>query len=356
MQAICFYRDIDKIFSSIRGRSIFMVRGMNSYVTSGAKTIISKYASKYNCAFVEYKEFSINPKMEEVQKGVSLFKESDCPVILAVGGGSVIDMAKLIRFYTNKRDVVLIAIPTTAGTGAESTQFAVCYIEGVKHSISDSSILPDIAILIPQLTYSLNNYVTACTGFDALSQAFEAYWNVNANDVSDDYSIKAISILYPSLLRLVSEKDKSSLLREQLMKGANFAGQAINITRTTVPHALSYVLTSKYGYPHGHAVALTFPFWFNYNIKYSEKELVITDRTKYRMKINNLLNMLGLSITDNLFVHMKQYVKCIGLEYDSSRPYDIDVVANGINLERAKNNPTRLTSALIRRSVQSIKE
>ena len=259
------------------------------------------------------------------------------------------DIAKLIRFYSH-RALQLIAIPTTAGTGAESTQFAVCYIDGVKHSISDKTILPDKVILYPPFTYQNSRYLTSCTGFDALAQSIEAFWNVNSTLESDRCALSAIRLIYPLLIKDVL----SPVERALLLRGANEAGKAINITRTTVPHALSYTLTSKYGYPHGHAVALTFPFFLKYNLEGDESRYLGSDFNHYVSKMNILRAELGIG--NDPFSAMKDYINRLGLQYDPRRDFDSDVVASGINLERAKNSPMKINGEVIMAAIESIRK
>ena len=161
-------------FSSMIGdaKSILLLHGHKSYLSCGAKKLVDELTD--DVKIVEYQDFTENPKKEDVDLGVTLYQQCHPDMIIAIGGGSVIDMAKLIRYYSQSK-ASLLAIPTTAGTGAESTQFAVCYIDGVKHSISDASIRPDRVLLYPPFTLSNNLYLTACTGFDALAQAIEAF-------------------------------------------------------------------------------------------------------------------------------------------------------------------------------------
>ena len=139
-----------------------------------------------------------------------------------------------------------------------------------------------------------------------------------------------------------------------MMIGANLAGQAINITRTTAPHAMSYTLTSKYGYPHGHAVALSFPFFFEQNIRCSKENYTGSDYDIYHHKMNILLDKLNLTDKDDLFDVMKQYTKQMGLSFDSQKPIDTSIVAQGVNPERAKNNPLRLTEEILTNAAKSI--
>ena len=341
--------DFKNAFSSFVGdaRSALVVHGHRSYQACGAKDLVE--ALTCQMTVVDFDDFTENPKMEDVQKGVSLLQRTEPDVVVAVGGGSVMDMAKLIRHYAHL-DIRLLAIPTTAGTGAESTQFAVCYIDGVKHSISDASILPDSVILYPPFTYNNSRYLTCCTGFDALAQAIEAYWNINATVESDRHALEAIGMIYP----LLEKEQLSPSDREALLIGANAAGRAINITRTTVPHALSYTLTSKYGYPHGHAVALTFPFFLKYNLEGDASRYMGSDYSHYVEKMERLRSILN--VQDAPFAVMKHYISRLGLGFDENRDFDDMTVARGINLERAKNTPIAIDPDVILAAVKSIRK
>lgn len=330
------------------GERVLVIHGIHSWESCGAKSVIMNmlHAKKT----FEFTDFSSNPKKEDVDKGVLLLKDFKPDLIIAVGGGSVIDMGKLIRYYSDCKYIPLIAIPTTAGSGAEVTQFAVCYINEVKHSITDISIRPNKVILYPPFTYNNSAYLTACTGFDALAQAIESYWNINATLESDNYSIQAIKKIYPVLCK----KDKTYNDRSDLLLGANLAGKAINITRTTIPHALSYTLTSKYGYPHGHAVALTFPFFLKYNIEGYENDYKGNNYHKYKRKMMNLCKLLEIDGT-NPFNLMKDYIKRLGIGFDPNRDFKDDIVIKGINLERAKNTPIAINKSILIEAVKSIR-
>lgn len=351
-QQIEFCKDREEFrnaFSTmIKGANrLLLLHGHRSYQSCGARDLVTELTETIET--VEFEDFTENPKKKDVDLGVTLFNKCKPDVIVAIGGGSVMDMAKLIRYYSSS-DTPVLAVPTTAGTGAESTQFAVCYIDGVKHSISDPSILPELVILYPPFTFANSRYLTSCTGFDALAQAIEAYWNINATTESDQIAISAIKKIYPLLIKEYLLPEERALL----LVAANEAGKAINITRTTVPHALSYTLTSKYGYPHGHAVALTFPFFLKYYLEGSIDSYRGEDFDRYIEKMD-LLNSL-LNIGSDPFLTMKSYINQIGLGYDSNRDFDDIVVANGINLERAKNSPMVIDNHVIINAVQSIRE
>ena len=202
----------------------------------------------------KFSDFGSNPLYESVCKGVEEFNSSGCDTIVAVGGGSSIDVAKCIKLYC-PTEPKLIAIPTTAGTGSESTRYAVAYRNGEKQSITHESIIPDYAILEPTVLDSLPLYQKKCTMMDALCQAIESWWSMNATDASRVLSRQAIELIMANWEAYIFK----GLNSREIMRAANIAGQAINITQTTAPHAFSYKLTSLFGLPHGHAVALCLP-------------------------------------------------------------------------------------------------
>lgn len=352
-QRIVFTSDrqelISELASAVVGaRRLFVVHGHGSYTKCGAADVMTDLCAAHDIVLNGFNDFTENPKQEDVEKGVMALEQAEPDLMMAVGGGSAMDMAKLIRHYSS-RDLRLVALPTTAGTGAESTQFAVCYIDGVKHSISDAAILPDHVILYPPFTYGNGRYLTSCTGFDALAQAIEAYWNIYATEESDEFALKAIGLLYG----LLPNSDLTEADRGDLLLGANFAGRAINITRTTVPHALSYTLTSKCGYPHGHAVALTFPFFVRYYLEGSQGDFNGSDYSLYVKKMRKLASVLGVG--DEPEVVMRKYVSRLGLGFDPKRDFDDSVVAHGVNLERASNSPIAITDDVLMAAVKSIR-
>ena len=335
---------------------VLVVCGRVSYTACGAEKVIEQLQSVSDAEYKFFYDFSANPKEEEVIKGEELCKQFHPDSIIAIGGGSVMDMAKLIRHYA-KISVPLIAIPTTAGTGAESTQFAVCYINGAKQSIESSEMLPNVAILMPELTMSGNKHLTVTCAFDAFAQAIEAYWNRSATDESDAFAKEAIVMLFLGLTQFVESHGsciEECIWREMMMGGANMAGQAINLTRTTAPHAMSYILTSKYGYAHGHAVALTFPYFAKLNILCPRDQYTGINYETYHEKMVWLANCLGLEEQRDMEVALRKFINTLGLRYKEETNVDVVLVARSINLERAGNNPHKLTEEIISHAAESI--
>ena len=313
------------ILEEYHAEHVFLVHGRKSYEECRAKWVVNMLQEVNQFRLTEFADFSANPKIEEVEVGVIEIMKAKPDLLLVIGGGSAIDTAKLIRHNAAEKGlkVPLCAVPTTAGTGAEATHFAVVYQSGVKTSIEADDILPDVAILYPPFTYGNSAYLTACTGFDALAQAIEAFWNPNATDESKQYSVKAIGMIYKQLPKCIAHPEQTSL-RDELLQGAYWAGRAINITKTTAPHAFSYTFTSKYGYPHGHAVALTFPFF---------------------MKLNGsqeLYDLLGF-LSTNVINEMEAYISSLGLSLQLNPSVDIPKVLKEVNLQRLTNNPIAVT-------------
>jgi alcohol dehydrogenase class IV len=281
-------------------------------------------------------------------------------VIISIGGGSVIDMAKLIRFFYSydgdisssnfiqKRKLIpLIAIPTTAGTGSEATRFAVVYKNNKKFSLDHSDVLPSVAIVDPVFTYRLPPYLTACAGFDALAQAIEAFWNVHATKESDEFAQKAIDLLWKNLPAAVLSGNDTAA-RNNVSEGSYYAGRAINITRTTAPHAFSYSFTTHYGYPHGHAVAMTFPFFMQYNYAHKKEQIHQSlDLEKHHRKMNYLYNMLDIDSALSAQKTLEWYIANLGLSLRLPENFNAELIVNNTDLQRLQNNPRIMNDVTI---------
>lgn len=309
--------NLSKILKEEQAKNVLVFTGKKSF--DNIKPIIEKELSGLNVLY--YNDFSTNPKKDEVDIAIeSIDKTFD--IIVAVGGGSVMDFAKAFRYYL-KSDKKLIAIPTTAGTGAESTQFAVIYIDGIKHSLDETSTLPDYAIVDSQFVENNPKYLKACTAMDAYCHAIESYWAVKSTKESRKYARQAIELCRDNIVQYVNSDDK--IASDNMMLASHIAGKAINISRTTVAHALSYKMTSEYGIPHGHAVALSIAKLIEQNAK----------ECKLAKEIYNILGFKNpVKYFDDLF-------KSIGIETSLEKLGidDVKIIADSVNIERLKNNP-----------------
>ena len=336
---------LGKVLSELMPQKVLLVHGKKSYAQCGAKEKIHNLMANFKAVKVmEFSEFCVNPDYNDLQKALLLCEEIAPDVIIGIGGGSALDIAKLLRFFYSydgsvedgvykqiKNLIPLIAIPTTSGTGAEATHFAVVYKDKVKYSVDHDDVLPDIAVIYPPFTYENPPYLTACTGFDALAQGIEAFWNKNATDESDAFAKKAVELIYPNLPLAVNSPTED--VRDKISEGAYWAGKAINITKTTAPHAFSYPFTSYYGYPHGHAVALTFATIAKYN-------MTILCHTK-RVWISKLIS--NCDDKESISEILRKYIVSLGLTLVDNE-YNIDLILSNINVNRLLNNPFHISS------------
>lgn len=219
---------------------IVFVTGRASYTACGAEAFLAPFLSGRTVTHLT--TVGENARAEDVDAKRTLLPRH-VDAYIAVGGGTVIDTTKLLRGLDGELPPFL-AVPTTAGTGAETTRFAVYYDQGKKMSADDVRYLPTDQLLIPEFTATQTPYQRASTEFDAYAQAVESLWAVGATDESRSYAQKALDLMAAG---------------EQML-GSYWAGRAIDISRTTAAHALSYYMTATYGIPHGHAVYMMFPY------------------------------------------------------------------------------------------------
>jgi len=325
---------------------ILYVTGKSSFINSGAKDYIKKNISKKS-EIIQFNDFSANPKFEDVRKGVKFFLSGDFNCIVAVGGGSVIDMAKLIIFYSQKgtdkfdsnvglfqSKCPLVAIPTTAGSGSEETHFAVVYDKDIKYSIAHPSLKPTLKILIPELAFNCPTDQKLTSALDAFCQSIESFWSKNSSSVSKNYSRKAILIFMENLEKALVNNDFDAF--KKVVKASNYAGKAINISKTTGCHALSYFFTTKFNIPHGKSVAMLMPYVFDYHYKNMPESDIM----------NELTGLLNFETTD-YFLEFNKYFKNLGLvvkfeDFGINIKSIIDDLIKNVNRERLKNNPIEI--------------
>ncbi|MFX1375593.1 MAG: phosphonoacetaldehyde reductase [Promethearchaeota archaeon] len=330
-----------------------------------------------DCNFFHYNDIKPTPTVEGVNHALDFYKKGNYDLIIAMGGGSVLDIGKSVSVFSTNQGKVedfllkkrslknkgtpLILIPTTAGTGSEATHFAVIFSNKTKYSLADTKFIhANYAIVDPELTYTLPKKVTAYTGMDALSQAIESYWNINSTEESKEYARKAIKIIMNNLLKAVHDPDKKS--RYNMAIAANYAGKAINITKTTACHAISYPITSYFDVPHGQAVALTLPSMILFNSQVNDDDVLDTRGCSYVKGIMmELIALIGTSTFNEAKEKIKEIIINIELETNLSNlgiksQEEIEIlIKNGFNPERVKNNPRLLTETQLRQILEEIR-
>jgi alcohol dehydrogenase class IV len=349
---------LPKIISDLKYKNLFIVTGRKSYETSSAKKIINKISSKVN--ITRFSNFNTNPRIRDALRGAKIFHKNKCECIISIGGGSVIDMGKLInafQAYKNKEYELVegkvkikkklkynIVLPTTAGTGSEATHFAVCYINKKKYSLASKNLLPEFVIIDPLLMKSMTRYLAASSAFDALSQSIESMWSVNSTIQSRKFSRKAINLIMNNLYNSVNKKDLKALTK--MAEAAHYSGKAINITKTTAPHALSYTIAAMLKISHGHSVAIIFGYFFEIN-----EDPNLTKLYSSRKLINIMKNIYRLMSVKNAVNAKRKWFEMMnrcGLEHNQKRlklneEKKVEKIIDSVNLERLNNHPVKIT-------------
>lgn len=308
---------------------------------------------------VMFSDFTPNPLYEQVCSGIELLKTSNCDTIVAVGGGSAIDVAKCIKLAVLAKEgnaaiipplastrvdcdgskLPFIAVPTTAGTGSESTHNAVMYYEGAKQTVTNDGVLPDYAVLEPSVLKTLPLYQKKCTMMDALCQGIESWWSVNSTEESYEYSRKTVELIMSNWRKYIFENDDEAA--RQIMLAANYGGRAINITQTTAAHAFSYKITSLYGLPHGHAVAVCLPEIWEYMLGNMDK--CIDNRGKEYLAgiFLEIAKAMGCEKPGEAIATFREMMKEMELEnpVSENREEDLKTLSTSVNPVRLKNNP-----------------
>lgn len=364
------YNGIEHLSAVLKdSKKVFLVCG-NSFHTLNIKEDIENMGIPH----VIFSDFTPNPLYEQVCKGVDLFQITRCDSILAVGGGSAIDVAKCIKLAVLAEEgedalipplvlkqlpiegskIPFIAIPTTAGTGSESTHNAVMYYEGAKQTVTNNGVLPNYAILESSVLKTLPLYQKKCTMLDALCQGIESWWSVNSTDESKDYSKVCIELIMANWRKYIFENDDDAAAN--MMLAANYGGRAINIAQTTAAHAMSYKLTSLYKLPHGHAVAICLPEIWEYMFCHPEKCIDSRGQEYLEGIFCAIAGTMGATDTFAALELFSNMLKDMDIKSPmaADREKEIALLATSVNPIRLKNNPIELNAETIRDLYTSI--
>lgn len=316
---------------------------------------------------VMFSDFTPNPLYEQVCNGIELLKNSNCDTILAVGGGSAIDVAKCVKLAVLAEEgnaaiipplvsdrlpidgsrIPFIAIPTTAGTGSESTHNAVMYYEGAKQTVTSDGVLPDYAILEPSVLKTLPLYQKKCTMMDALCQGIESWWSVNSTEESYEYSRKTVELIMSNWRKYIFENEDEAA--SQVMLAANYGGRAIHITQTTAAHAMSYKITSLYRLPHGHAVAVCLPEIWKYMLSNLDKCMDGRGPVYLSGIFQDIAKAMGCSNPQEAIAVFEQMMADMELVHPVSedRENELKALVTSVNPVRLKNNPVHLSTDVL---------
>ena len=256
--------------------NILLVTGPN-ITKRGLNRGLMEALDEAGISYTLFNHIGANPTSDMVEEGVKLYHEKGCQAIIAFGGGSPMDCAKgigariaqpnksiaqlqgLLKVF--KKIPVFYAVPTTAGSGSETTVAAVITDTATHHkaAIMDTHLIPRCAVLDPELTVGLPPFTTACTGMDALSHAVEAYTNHTYNTkLENDLAKQAVKLIYDNLLN--AYKDGANIeARQNMQKAAFFAGRAFTRGCVGYVHAVGHTISGLYNIAHGLAMAVILP-------------------------------------------------------------------------------------------------
>ena len=352
--------NVKGILNSTKAKKILLVRGNESFKISNAEKLLSPLFQDRLVKSIRYS--GLNLTFDIVKNALKEMSKFSPDIIISVGGGSVLDLGKVIsvinseepthlkEILMHKKEISgqplpLVAIPTTVGSGSESTQFAVVYIDEKKYSFSHVNVLPKYVILEPELAYSLPKSIIASSGLDTITQAIESYWSVNSTKESLEYARKAMHL---SVSNLENSYDHDITALENMQFAANLSGKAINISKTTAVHAISYPLTSNFSIPHGFAVGCLLPRIFSYNSKVNHTNVNDPRGISFvKDKIQEINDIIETNSTKSTISFFKNLLINLGTkEYshkiDEIIQNELSSISKNINAERLKNNPVKI--------------
>jgi len=271
------------------GRKVLIVTD-KGVMNAGWTKIITESLDAGGIEYIIFSDVTPNPRIEEVTAGAELFEENDCDVIIAVGGGSPMDCAKGIGIVnSNMQDILkfegvdkvavpmppLICVPTTAGTASEVSQFSILSAMHLKTKIAiiSKAVVPDVAIIDPQVLLTKGAYLTACTGMDALVHAIEAYVSNGNSPLTDLHALYAIKLINNNLVQSVNNLTDIDL-RKNMMLGSLEAGFAFSNASLGAVHAMAHSLGGLLDLPHGECNAMLLEHVIEYNFDYAADRFI----------------------------------------------------------------------------------
>ena len=294
--------------------------------------------------------YHANPDLRDAEPAAELFQKQGCDGLVSIGGGSAMDTAKAVKALLNaektedvaanrfpeKMRIPHLAIPGTAGSGAEATQTAVVYQDGKKLSLNHPALRPDGVILDASLLDTLPDYHRKSCALDALCQGIESYWSTASTEDSRVHAYLAILGVLDNLKAYLAGDAHAA---EEMMDASYQSGKAIQLTRTTAAHAMSYQLTKTMGLAHGHACMLTLPVLWEHMETREEGKEKLRDLSE-KMRLGDL--RMGPRLLRGILFDLDMQIPSMPEESI------LDMLADTVNTERLANHPVPMSRSEVR--------
>ena len=316
-------------------------------VKSGAIKQIENRLNKNNDVKV-FSDIQPDPPIDQIVKGIEQINEFNANLLIAVGGGSAIDATKGMKFFWQKthdgKELQLIAIPTTSGTGSEVTNFAVITDadKGVKYPLVTDDVLPTIALLDANLVKTAPQSITVDTGMDVLTHCLESYVSKGANTFSDAFAEKAFQIVFNNIKR-VSENGNDMEARQKMHDASCIAGLAFNLAGLGINHSIAHAAGAKFHIPHGRLNTIIMPQVIEYNAELSNGVMAKPNRAA--KKYANLARLVGINAV-NPNIAVRNLIKAIvKLRKDLKMPASFSEY--GISKEKFNDEKENIAKAAV---------
>lgn len=310
-----------------------------------------------------YSKVSPNPEVKECDECAGQMRRAGCDFVVAMGGGSVMDCAKAAATFClcgkssaeylgsslpiPSEHLPLIAVPTTAGTASEVTCVSVLsdHERGLKSPLVSDGFYPTLAVVDPELTYTVPPHLTACTGFDVLCHAVEAYWSRKHQPVCDALAVHAARNVLTYLHRAFADGHDTEA-RTGMAEASVIAGLAFNLPKTTSSHACSYPLTNILGIPHGEACALTLTYFIRLNAELGCE------------RVDRMAGLLGFDSAEEMARHIDKLKAETGMMRDlrsfNLSKSQLEQLVEGSMHTNLKNNPIEITEEMLREMYEAL--
>ncbi len=326
------YTEIEKVFEQNGVQKPFLCCGK-----SFQKTYLFNYLKQFNITVFD--NIRPNPRFDDMLTAAELFKKEGCDFMIAAGGGSPMDSAKMIRILINNdektalygdienNNIKALFIPTTAGTGSEATKTSVFYLGEVhKYSVHSLDFIPDYVLFDEKLLETLPLYQRKATSLDALCHSIESFWSKKATDESRQYAEKSIRLFFENKDGYINNTPEGNL---GMLWASYYGGKAINITGTVAPHALCYNITMNCHTSHGHSVAILLSKIYEYMLEKDYPSELFAAFSKV---------MGGKEVKDGLDI-FNSVLKEFELEYPRVNENELDGFVDEVNIAKLSTNP-----------------